>query len=125
MEKKINGKNKMQRKKTLDHKMASKASRTIGSWPFVIGQTVFIIFWITMNVFGFMRGWDVYPFVFLNLMLSIMATYAAPIILMSQNRESERDRIRITNDLATDRRVEREVMEIKKLLKRIERKISE
>ena len=89
---------------TPSQKMADFASKTIGSWTYITIQTVFIFFWVGLNLLGWIRSWDPYPFIFLNLMLSIVATYSAPVILMSQNREAERDRLRAINDLATDRR---------------------
>jgi len=105
--------------------MADLASRTIGNWWFIFFQTIFVIGWIALNVYGFTRSWDPYPFIFLNLSLSVLSAYAAPIILMSQNREAERDRIRAINDLATDRRTERKIDQVKINLNRIERKIDE
>ena len=121
---KQNKKNNLQKRRvTKSQKMADLASRTIGSWWFISFQTVFVIAWIILNVYGFARRWDPYPFIFLNLSLSILAAYAAPVILMSQNREAERDRMRAINDLATDRRTERKIDQMQKNLNRVERKI--
>lgn len=72
-----------------------------------------------MNVTGII-SWDSHPFIFLTLILSVQAAYAAPIILMSQNRAEERDRKKFEIDLATDRKAEREIKEIKKQLNRVE-----
>lgn len=111
-------------KRTKSQRLADITSRAIGSWSYILVQTVFVFVWISLNVFGFVRGWDPYPFIFLNLALSIVATYTAPIILMSQNREAERDRNRAINDLATDRRTERRIITLQKTVDRIERKIN-
>jgi len=115
--------NNVKRGDTKGQKMADLASRTVGSWWYIFFQTIFVVAWISLNVYGFSRRWDPYPFIFLNLSLSVLSAYAAPIILMSQNREAERDRMRAINDLATDRRAERKIDHMKKDLGRIERKI--
>lgn len=65
--------------------------------------------------------WDPYPFVFLNLIVGFQAAYTAPIILMSQNRESERDRRKAAQDLATDKRAEQEIKEIREMLSQLEK----
>jgi uncharacterized membrane protein len=121
---KKNTKNNITRRgNTKSQKMADLASRTIGSWWFIGFQTIFIIAWVTLNIYGFVMRWDPYPFIFLNLSLSVLSAYAAPVILMSQNREAERDRMRAINDLATDRRTERKIDLMQKHINRIERKI--
>ena len=111
-------------KRTGSQRLADVTSRSIGSWAYILGQTIFVFVWISLNVYGFYNSWDPYPFIFLNLVLSVVATYTAPIILMSQNRSAERDRNRAINDLATDRRVERRIIALQKTIDRIERKIS-
>lgn len=111
------------RKMTTGQRMADLASRMVGSWGFILFQTILIVIWVFFNVYGFFNKWDPYPFIFLNLALSILSAYAAPIILMSQNRETERDRARAISDLATDRKAERGIQDIRKTLKRLERKI--
>jgi uncharacterized membrane protein len=70
----------------------------VGSWPFIIVQTLILTAWITLNVAGWIQHWDPYPFILLNLALSFQAAYTAPIIMMSQNRESRKDRIRAEED---------------------------
>lgn len=110
-------------RRTRSQKMADFVCKTIGSWAYVLVQTSFIVLWIFLNIIGFVRNWDPYPFIFLNLALSVIATYSAPIILMSQNREAERDRLRAVNDLATDRRAERRIIQMQKVLVRMEKKI--
>ncbi len=107
---------------TRSQKMADYASKVIGSWAFISFQTAFIVIWLCFNIYGFIKGWDPYPFILLNLSLSILSAYAAPIILMSQNRDAEHDRVRTINDLATDRKALREIQEIQKTLNRLERK---
>lgn len=69
---------------------ADKITRWLGSWPFIIIQSIILITWITLNLTELLtRAWDPYPFILLNLALSFQAAYAAPIIMMSQNRQAE------------------------------------
>lgn len=77
-----------------DH-VADKVAAGMGSWRFIIIQTVVVVFWITLNSLGiFLWRWDPYPFILLNLIFSTQASYAAPIIMMAQNRQASIDRKR-------------------------------
>jgi uncharacterized membrane protein len=107
-------------KLTLGQKVADMLSRGIGSWPFIISQTIFVIIWMTINAIGWALHWDPYPFILLNLMFSIQAAYAAPIIMMSQNRQNERDRIQAKRDLDTDLKSGKGIEELQKELVRME-----
>jgi len=80
--------------------------------------------WMILNVVAWTNSWDPYPFILLNLVLSFQAAYAAPIIMMSQNRTAARDRKKADWDLATDRRAERGIKQIQKDFVRLERKIN-
>lgn len=112
-------------KRTVSQRFSDVASSVLGSWNYILFQTCFIIIWIVLNLVGWFYSWDVYPFIFLNLTLSVMAAYTAPVILMSQNREADRDRKRAIIDLATDRSSERKIKEVQKTLARLERKIDQ
>src|SRR3984885_6552455 len=68
-------------------------ANAVGSWTFIIIQSVLLAIWITLNVNAWIRHWDPYPFILLNLALSFQAAYAAPIIMMSQNRQASKDRL--------------------------------
>lgn len=81
--------------------------------------------WLALNIIGWIKHWDPYPFVFLNLLVGLQAAYAAPVILMSQNRTEERDQRKAEADLATDRKAEREIEQIQAKLERIDRKIND
>ena len=81
---------------------ADKVSAALGSWKFIISQTVFIICWITLNVLAVVHHWDPYPFILLNLAFSTQAAYAAPMIQLSQNRQTEHDRMRAEHDYAVN-----------------------
>jgi uncharacterized membrane protein len=107
-------------KKTFGEKMADGITEVIGSWTFIIIQSVILVIWIIINLLAWVNHWDPYPFILLNLALSFQAAYAAPIIMMSQNRSASMDRRKAGADLATDRRTERRIIEIQKQLNRLE-----
>ncbi len=66
----------------------------MGSWRFIIVQTLVVILWVAINLAAVALRWDPYPFILLNLLFSTQAAYAAPVIMMSQNRQSAKDRVR-------------------------------
>jgi uncharacterized membrane protein len=104
---------------TFGQRVADRTSTLLGSWPFIIGQTFFVVLWIVLNLVAWSRHWDPYPFILLNLLFSTQAAYAAPVIMMSQNRQAERDRIQATSDYETDRMAECEIEDMQKDLDRI------
>src|SRR5690242_4807463 len=73
-------------------------ARFLGTGKFLAGQTVLVIGWIILNTFGIVNHWDPYPFILLNLAFSTQAAYAAPLILLAQNRQDDRDRANIERD---------------------------
>src|SRR5215472_10164141 len=73
-------------------------ARFLGTGKYLFGQTVFVICWIILNTIGIISHWDPYPFILLNLAFSTQAAYAAPLILLAQNRQDERDRANIDRD---------------------------
>jgi uncharacterized membrane protein len=99
-------------KLTLGQKIADGVASGMGSWTFIITQTAILALWIILNLVAWVHHWDPYPFIFLNLALSFQAAYAAPIIMMSQNRQAEKDRLTAQNDYQTDCRGEEEVRHI-------------
>ena len=74
----------------------------MGSWRFIIIQSVIVAIWMILNFVAFISHWDPYPFILLNLLFSTQAAYAAPIIMMSQNRQNERDRKHAEADYQTN-----------------------
>lgn len=110
----------LQNKPTLGQRSADRVTSLVGSWKFLIIQSAILVLWIIVNVAAWIKSWDPYPFILLNLLLSFQAAYTAPIILMSQNRMSEKDRKKAETDLATDRKAEREIKEIQLQLSKIE-----
>jgi uncharacterized membrane protein len=73
-------------------------ARFLGTGRYLVGQTLFVIFWVILNAVAVVRHWDPYPFILLNLAFSTQAAYAAPLILLAQNRQDERDRANIDRD---------------------------
>ena len=82
-------------------KVADKITEVAGSWNFIIGMIIFLLLWILLNIYV-LENADPYPFILLNLLLSCIAALQAPIIMMSQNREAKKDRLRSSNDYKTD-----------------------
>ena len=94
---------------TLGQRIADKVAATMGSWRFIIIQTTLLLAWVTLNVVAWMRHWDPYPFILLNLALSFQAAYAAPFIMMSQNRQQDIDRQQAANDYRINIKAELEI----------------
>jgi len=92
----------------------------MGSWSFIIIQTILVLLWMTLNIVGWFYHWDVYPFILLNLLFSTQAAYAAPIIMMAQNRQNERDRIHADADYKTNIAAKNEIEALQKQLNNIE-----
>jgi uncharacterized membrane protein len=105
---------------TVGQRVADKLALGMGSWPFIITQSAFIVVWIALNLIAYIYRWDPYPFILLNLLFSVQAAYAAPIIMMSQNRQTERDRYQATEDYKTNIKAKKEIEELQIVLTRIE-----
>ncbi len=89
--------------------VADFVAETVGSWRFIIIQSVILAAWIVLNIIGYIAAWDPYPFILLNLVLSFQAAYAAPIIMMSQNRQGEIDRRHAEHDYRINVKAELEI----------------
>jgi len=90
-------------------RLADTVASGMGSWRFIIIQSAIVVVWMSLNLVGFFYHWDTYPFILLNLLFSTQAAYAAPIIMMSQNRQSERDRAQAHADYQTNLEAKREI----------------
>ena len=101
-------------------RLADKIARGMGSWTFIIWQTIIVIIWMSLNVIGFVQHWDAYPFILLNLIFSTQAAYAAPIIMMAQNRQNERDRVQADSDYQTNVAAKQEIEALQLHLSEIE-----
>jgi len=101
---------------TLGQRAADRVARHMGSWRFILIQAGLLVGWIMANSLAWLQDWDPYPFILLNLMLSFQAAFAAPIIMMSQNRQAVRDRLNAEQDYAVNRLSELEVVAIQEHL---------
>ena len=110
--------------RTFGQKAADGIAKWAGSWTFIISFFVFLGLWIAANVYMWVNMWDPYPFILLNLTLSCLAAIQAPVILMSQNRQTQKDRIKSEYDYRVNRKAERGIESILKELDSIMRKLS-
>lgn len=105
---------------TFAQKLADNVASGMGSWRFIIIQTIIVILWMILNLIAYIYHWDPYPFILLNLLFSTQAAYAAPIIMMSQNRQNERDRAQALADYETNVEAKKEIETLVVLLNKIE-----
>jgi len=105
---------------TTGQKLADSVAHYMGSWKFIILQSVFVLIWMGLNITGIILEWDAYPFILLNLVFSTQAAYAAPIIMMSQNRAGERDRHHAEADFRTNVEAKKDIEQLQIDLSRIE-----
>ena len=103
---------------TMGQRVADRVAAVLGSWPFIISQSIILAIWVAINVYlvtmsilhpGYLKAWDPYPFILLNLVLSLQAAYAAPVVMMSQNRLSDRDRLSAQLDYEVNLKAEQEI----------------
>jgi uncharacterized membrane protein len=105
---------------TFGQRIADKVATGMGSWRFIIIQTIIVLIWMVLNIIGIINHWDPYPFILLNLLFSTQAAYAAPIIMMAQNRQNDRDRVQASEDFATNVSAKKEIEELQQAIARIE-----
>ena len=91
---------------TFGQQAADRLADYAGSWAFIFGFALFLAVWIAVNAVAVTARWDPYPFILLNLLLSCLAAIQAPIIMMSQNRQEARDRLRAENDYQVNLKAE-------------------
>lgn len=97
---------------TRGQRAADRVASVVGSWQFIIVQTILLMIWVTLNTLALTLRWDPYPFILLNLFLSTEAAFTAPIIMMSQNRQANKDRLEAHVDYAVNQKSEVEVRAI-------------
>jgi len=109
-------------KESLDfgQRLADSVASGMGSWRFIIIQTIIVALWMVLNAVAYIYHWDPYPYILLNLLFSTQAAYAAPIIMMAQNRQSERDRAQADADYRTNCDAKEEIEALAKKLNYIE-----
>ncbi len=111
------------KKLTFSHRAADKMTEIFGSWYFILSFFIFLAIWMSINAFAWRNRWDPYPFILLNLILSCLAAIQAPIIMMTQNRQTERDRQAAKYDRAVNRKAEREIQNMQKDLDQLKQMI--
>src|SRR5579862_63731 len=94
---------------TIGQRIADDVAATMGSWKFIIIQSIILLIWIVLNITAYVEQWDPYPFILLNLALSFQAAYAAPFIMMSQNRQQDIDRKAAEHDYQINVKAELEI----------------
>ncbi len=105
---------------TFGDKISDAVANGMGSWKFIIWQSIFVVLWMALNIIGFIQHWDAYPFILLNLIFSTQAAYSAPIIMMAQNRQSNRDRIQAEEDYQTNIDAKKEIEALQIQLNKLE-----
>jgi CRP/FNR family cyclic AMP-dependent transcriptional regulator len=110
---------------TFGNRLSDSVARFGGSWLFIISFGVVLLLWVAVNVALFAKAWDPYPFILLNLFLSMLAAIQAPIIMMSQNRQDAKDRLRSELDFAVNRKAETEIIQLAAKLNRIENRLDD
>ena len=105
---------------TFGQRIADTVAAMMGSWSFIIVQSVILTVWIILNVVAWISHWDPYPFILLNLALSFQAAYAAPFIMISQNRQAERDRHQAEEDFRTNIEAEQRIEDLQRRLAALE-----
>lgn len=110
---------------TMGDRLADAVARFGGSWSFIITFGVVLTAWVAVNVILAVRAWDPYPFILLNLFLSMLAAIQAPIIMMSQNRQDAKDRVRSELDFAVNRKAEAEITQLAARLNRLEDRLDD
>ncbi len=105
---------------SVGHRISDAVANYMGSWSFIIIQSILVILWMILNIVAYVGQWDPYPFILLNLLFSTQAAYAAPIIMMAQNRQSERDRHQALEDYETNIAAKSEIESLQFELTRIE-----
>lgn len=97
---------------TAGQRAADVVATAVGSWRFIVIQSFLLLVWIILNVTAWVQHWDPYPFILMNLFLSMQAAFTAPVIMMSQNRQATRDRIEAHNDFLINQKAEEEIRAI-------------
>jgi len=106
--------------RTFGARLADAVAQGMGSWTFIVIQSMIVVTWMVLNIIAFIYHWDEYPFILLNLVFSTQAAYAAPIIMMSQNRSSERDREHAAADFRTNTEAKKEIEDLMSALHKID-----
>jgi len=97
---------------TYGERAADTVAGIVGSWRFILWQSAILFVYVLLNVVGWIAAWDPYPFILLNLFLSMQAAYTAPMLMMSQNRQAQLDRSRAEHDYEINLKAEAEIRHV-------------
>src|SRR3972149_538924 len=97
---------------TFGQRVSDEMAAVAGSWSFIFGFAFVLITWVLLNTVAAIHHWDIYPYILLNLLLSMLAAIQAPVILMSQSRQAARDRIRAEHDYEVNLKAEMEIEQL-------------
>lgn len=97
---------------TLGERLADRIASGIGSWTFLVVQTILVLLWVGINLVGFIQRWDPYPFILLNLLFSVQAAYTGPVLLLAGNRQAQKDRLTLEYAAAEAKRTDDQDMQI-------------
>jgi uncharacterized membrane protein len=103
---------------TFGEMLADKIASGIGSWTFLIIQSIAVMFWVTLNVIGFVNHWDPFPFILLNLLFSVQAAYTGPVLLLAGNRQSQKDRLTLEHAAEEAEKADDQNVEILKAIEK-------
>lgn len=118
-------KEEQEKRTSLSERIADRIAAFGGSWTFIVIFATFLIGWMIWNTLSFTFHFDDPPFILMNLVLSCLAAFQAPVILMSQNRQAARDKQEAIMDFAINYKAEQENLELKQILKRIEHRLEQ
>ena len=93
-------------------RLADRIAEGIGSWKFLIAQTIAVCTWVALNIVGFINRWDPYPFVLLNLLFSVQAAYTGPVLLLAGNRQAQKDRLTLEHAAGEAEKADKQDVEI-------------
>ena len=103
---------------TLGERVADKAASGIGSWTFLIIQTIAVTIWVTLNAYGLVHRWDPFPFILLNLLFSVQAAYTGPVLLLAGNRQAQKDRLTLEHAAEEAEKADDQNVEILKAIEK-------
>jgi uncharacterized membrane protein len=103
---------------TFGEKLADKIAAGIGSWTFLIVQSLAVTLWVALNVIGLVNHWDPFPFILLNLLFSVQAAYTGPVLLLAGNRQSQKDRLTLEHAAEEAEKADDQNVEILKAIEK-------
>ena len=115
----------IEKQETIGERIADTVAGFGGSWTFIVSFSVLLVIYSMINVWLGGKAWDPYPFILLNLFLSMLAAFQAPVIMMSQNRQDTKDRVRSELDFDVNRRAEAEIQGLARKLNLLDEKVGD